>query len=268
MRQVFISDTHNQLSKINVPDGNVLIHCGDATLGGTMMEVINFNKALSEIAKRFDYTLFCPGNHDWLFQDQPTLARGLMDERIVILDRQEIVVDGVKFYGVPHVPVFGNWAFMEVDTALSRHWENIPDDTNVLITHGPPHKIMDAVKMYSDKARKESGKRPVKNDKVVRNVGSATLSERIKSLNLSIHAFGHIHQGYGVKKIDGVLYINAAILDAKYEIKNHPIVVDLNNGVPSEVSRLDQVFSGFNHDTSTHQHSEKCHHTRLWTPPV
>ena len=36
-------------------------------------------------------------------------------------------------------PVFGNWGFnIERGDPIQKKWDMIPDDTDILITHGPP----------------------------------------------------------------------------------------------------------------------------------
>ena len=55
----------------------------------------------------------------------------------------EVIIDGIKFYGSPWVTKFYDWAFMKLDEDLQPHWDNIPTDTDVLITHGPPKSILD-----------------------------------------------------------------------------------------------------------------------------
>jgi Icc-related predicted phosphoesterase len=41
--------------------------------------------------------------------------------------------------------IFYNWAFNRPEDKLVKHWQAIPDDVNVLITHSPPYMIGDYV---------------------------------------------------------------------------------------------------------------------------
>ena len=54
-------------------------------------------------------------------------------------------------------------------------------------------------------------------------VGCADLLEIVKKIKPRVHAFGHIHEGYGLKEIEGTQFINACNLDVKYRVKNDPI---------------------------------------------
>ena len=48
-------------------------------------------------------------------------------------------MEGVKVYGSPWQPWFGGWAFnLERGPDIAAKWALIPDDTDVLLTHGPP----------------------------------------------------------------------------------------------------------------------------------
>jgi hypothetical protein len=45
---------------------------------------------------------------------------------------------GYKFYGSPYTPAFCEWAFQLNETDAIEKWKKIPEDTEILITHGPP----------------------------------------------------------------------------------------------------------------------------------
>ncbi len=111
MRLVIISDTHNKMSSINLPKGDVLIHCGDFTVTGTVSEITQFNRELLRQANKFNHIIIIAGNHDLLFERQPQLARSLLDSRVNYLQDSFCVIDGIKFYGSPYQPRFFDWAF-------------------------------------------------------------------------------------------------------------------------------------------------------------
>jgi Icc-related predicted phosphoesterase len=118
-----------------------------------------------------------------------------------------VELDGLKFWGSPVTPWFHNWAFNRIDDKINEHWDLIPNDINVLITHGPPYLTLDATK---------SGLR----------VGCPRLSNKIKDLtDLKVHVFGHIHEASGIVEKDGVTYVNASTLDLYYEVKNSPVIL-------------------------------------------
>jgi Icc-related predicted phosphoesterase len=134
--------------------------------------------------------------------------------KIIYLQDRAIELNGVKFYGSPWQPEFCNWAFnLSRDTGeLGDKWAMIPEDTDVLITHGPPMGILDKC---------DHGKR----------VGCEELfNEVTHRVKPKIHVFGHIHEEYGTHKTDDTLFVNASTCTVMYEPTNPPIVVDLIDG--------------------------------------
>ena len=209
MKLVFISDTHNWLDYIKIPDGDILVHSGDMTKAGTEKELRKFNDDIKVLPHK--HKLVIAGNHDKICQTDPGLAKTILKD-CTWLNDEAITIDGINFYGAPWTPEFGMWSFMlPRGPDLARKWSFIPDDTHVLITHGPPHGILD---MVDNIIHKE-------------NTGCEMLAERIKTLPaLKIHAFGHIHEQYGHTFKDGVLYINAASLNDRYVPANAPFEVE------------------------------------------
>jgi Icc-related predicted phosphoesterase len=91
---------------------------------------------------------------------------------------------------------------------IKRHWDLIPIDTDVLITHGPPMGIRDLC---------ANGER----------VGCEDLLQAIISIKPRIHAFGHIHEGQGTTRVDKTIFVNACCLDERYNPAHDPIDVGL-----------------------------------------
>jgi len=212
MRLVIVSDTHNKMSFINLPKGDVLIHCGDFTVTGTVSEITQFNRELLRQANKFNHIIIIAGNHDLLFERQPQLARSLLDSRVNYLQDSFCVIDGIKFYGSPYQPRFFDWAFNLMRGAeLAEKWNLIPDETDVLITHGPPFGILDEVpRQY-----------------FIENTGCEELRKRVETIKPKLHIFGHIHCGYGTTEKFGVKFANASNCDESYEPTNAPVVIDL-----------------------------------------
>ncbi len=141
-RIVCLSDTHNCTNEIDVPDGDILIHSGDATITGTVEEVKLFNDWFA--GQPHKNKIFIAGNHDWLFERDNMLARSLLDRSVVYLQDSSVVIEGLKIYGSPWQPRFYDWAFNLMRGAeIAEKWRLIPNDVEVLITHGPPHGILD-----------------------------------------------------------------------------------------------------------------------------
>lgn len=207
---VCLSDTHNRHEQIVVPDGDILIHAGDATIRGTLDEVVFFNEWFANLPH--ERKIFVAGNHDWLFETNNRYARTLLDASIYYLQDSSVEIAGLKFYGSPWQPRFFDWAFNLMRGAeLAEKWKLIPDDTDVLITHGPPNGILDEVQQRY----------------FIENTGCEELRKRVEIIKPKLHIFGHIHCGYGrVEKFD-VQFINASNCDENYQPTNQPIVIDL-----------------------------------------
>ena len=202
MRIVCISDTHDQHEKLVVPDGDLLIHAGDFTchkipLVGRTAGFANWFKKLPH-----KYKIVIAGNHDMLFEQQSPLARSFFLD-VTYLQDSETIIEGLKIWGSPYTPYWGGWAFSEHGINIKKHWDKIPKSTDILITHGPPFGLLDEV----------NGE----------HKGCKYLSEKKKELNLKLHIFGHIHEGYG---IDGK-NINTAVVNEDYELVNDPVVIDI-----------------------------------------
>ena len=210
MKLSIISDTHNKHKRLrNFPKADVLIHCGDISSMGYEHEIKNFVKWFGSL-EQFKYKIFIAGNHDFLFEKNNVLARQLIPDNIIYLEDQEVIIDNIKFYGTPVQKHFHNWAFNRSENKMKQHWEAIPDDTDVLITHSPPYMIGDYVP-YS-----------------MQHEGSPSLYEEVtERIKPSIHAMGHIHEGYGQWEIGETKFINASSLDGDYMAVNPPVVVEI-----------------------------------------
>lgn len=205
-----------------VPDGDVLIHCGDMTGRGRELEVIDVANWMGGMPHR--HKMAIAGNHDGALERDTGYLRQVFSEYgILYLQDTAVDIRGVRFWGAPWTPNFCNWHFMpdRYGSELRAKWALIPDDTQVLITHGPPHGVLD---YYIDPSYGMA------------HVGCELLAERIEQLpELRVHAFGHIHESQGktvlvydatgpMRQVD---FINAAICDRNYDPVNAPQVVDL-----------------------------------------
>jgi len=206
-RFVCVSDTHNFIPD-NIPDGDIFIHAGDLLLNRDD-GIDLFDKAMEWIHNLpHKHKIIIPGNHDFY------LLNNKVDTGDVhLLNETSITLEGYKFYGSPYTPMFYDWAFMY--TPGSDNWSAIPDDTNVLITHGPAYGYLDYVPSSGEHS------------------GCVALKERIKELpDIFAHVCGHIHEGYGVDPrsiYDGadILRINASYCGIPYIRKNLPITFEL-----------------------------------------
>lgn len=208
MRLVFISDTHNQFG-FHVPDGDALVHCGDFTFQGSAHEIIAFDKWLQKQQHR--YKVVIAGNHELSFEHAPEAAQRLLKTPIY-LEQASIVIEGVKFFGSPYTPWFYDWAFnLPRGQALAEKWEQIPDDVDVLATHGPPYGIFDL---------NTQGE----------HCGDEDLLQAVERKKPKIHAFGHIHGAADAAQLGETLFVNASICTERYDPWQKAVVVDLVDG--------------------------------------
>jgi len=203
---VTISDTHSLHNQVNIPDGDILLCAGDITNKGDLSDVTRFNYFLSGLPHKHKVSI--AGNHDFCFEDgRKDHARKDLSVCEYLCD-EWVNVDGLKIYGSPWQPWFYDWAFnLQRGQELKEKWAMIPDDTDILITHGPPMGILDYTLM----------------DK--KNVGCQDLLDRINEIKPKLHLFGHIHEGYGTDKIGETLFVNASTCTLRYQPINKPIVI-------------------------------------------
>lgn len=205
---VMISDTHCQLDKVVIPDGDILLHSGDLTYRGTVQETEKELFELSKYRDKFKHIILVEGNHDWLGIHNPSLFEQMCkDNGITLLNDSGITIDGLNFYGSPFQPEFFAWAYnLPRGEPLKLKWSHIPDNTNVLITHGPPAGILDEVPCPKGS-----------------HVGCEDLYNRIQDLKeLKLHVFGHIHHSYGSTRIGNTTFVNASVCTEKYKPTNKP----------------------------------------------
>lgn len=216
MKIICISDTHKKHRQLDLPEGDILIHAGDITGQGEMRTMIDFNKWLGELPH--PYKVVIGGNHDISLGDERREEyEGLLTNCIYLHD-SEVTIEGIKFYGSPYQPTFGvGWQFnLPRGEQLAAKWALIPDDTDILITHGPPNGFGDRVKYP--------------NPGGVYDVGCDALRWKVEQIKPKLHVSGHIHEDSGVDTHiweDGgvTMFVNACSLDLGYNVRDQPCTV-------------------------------------------
>jgi Icc-related predicted phosphoesterase len=208
LNTTIISDTHVRHHKLtdNLIGGDLLIHCGDVSSTGNKGEILYFLEWFSELPYR--YKVFIAGNHDFFFEREKVSSLNLLSyNNLFYLNDMAITIEGLKIYGSPYQPWFHNWAFNlpRNGEELEHKWSMIPDDTDILITHGPPFGILD---------------KTIRNNE---NAGCELLRKRVDDIKPLIHTFGHIHEGYGELQTRNTLFINGSNLNEMYQYTNKPI---------------------------------------------
>jgi Icc-related predicted phosphoesterase len=208
LKIVAISDTHNKHYLLSLPKGDMIIHGGDVSLRGKRREVIKFLDWFSRLD--YKYKIFIAGNHDFLFEDHNLITEILKDyPQLIYLNDSGVEIEGIKIWGSPIQPYFHNWAFNRIGTSIIKHWDLIPNDTNILITHGPPFGILDKTTRGAE-------------------VGCPFLLEKVNIVKPKFHIFGHIHESQGDVVENGIHFINASVLDFNHNLINQPIIFEYN----------------------------------------
>lgn len=212
VRIVALSDTHGQHRRIHVPDGDVLIHCGDVDCSPD-----DFGAWLGDLPHT--HILLTWGNHDRFAERAPhetaAVLRHAAQREIHVLVGESTTVDGKTFYGAPYSNPFGRWAFMPTEGEQFNLYRAIPDGADVVFSHGPPLGWGDRI---------TSGE----------HVGSLALRDRLWHVRPRAVFCGHIHEAHGRYEIDwgpdalrATTLYNVSVLDANYRVRHPCTVVDL-----------------------------------------
>ena len=171
-RIVVVSDTHTFHAELGVvPDGDIFIHAGDFTKKGTAKEVGAFNDWLATLPHR--HRIVITGNHECgpfsEFQKELLTNCSYVEDGLV-----EVL--GLRIYGI-------GWQ-------RRSRYRCIPSGLDVLITHDPPHGILDGD----------------------RNLGNEDLRDVLVGLVQPprVHLFGHVHEARGVLRTSQTVHVNAA----------------------------------------------------------
>ena len=217
MKITVLSDTHtrHRHCEADLPGGDLLIHAGDFMNSGYhKQEATEFFDWFSSI-KNYDKKVFIAGNHDRIIENNPTWSLltikdysniiYLQDEGFSLYDMDKD--SSTRLYGSPWQPDFNMWAFNlpRNGEEMKGRWDAIPEDTDILITHGPPYGYHD-----------------IPGGQSIR-VGCEMLRHRVDEIKPKIHVFGHIHGSSGYYFNGHTHFINASILNEQYDYTNLPV---------------------------------------------
>ncbi|RXN21947.1 metallophosphoesterase MPPED2 [Labeo rohita] len=232
-RFVCVSDTHSRTDGIQMPFGDVLLHTGDFTELGLPSEVKKFNDWLGSLP--YEYKVVIAGNHELTFdkdfmselikQDYyrfPSVSKLRTEDfddvqslltNCVYLQDSEVTIKGFRIYGTPWTPWFNGWGFnLPRGQSLLDKWNQIPEDVDILMTHGPPLGFRDWV------------------PKELQRVGCVELLNTVqKRVRPKLHAYGGIHEGYGIMTDGYTTFINSSTCTVSFQPTNPPIIFDLPN---------------------------------------
>ena len=201
---VCLSDTHELHRELDVPDGDILIHAGDFTmLSKNAAAILDFNEWLGELPH--PSKILIPGNHEFFLESDPS-RRTLISSATVLIN-EGIEVAGLKIWGSPTTPLLGAAFGLSSPADRTRLYATIPDDVDILVTHGPPYGILDL------------------SPGVLHHAGCPQLLEAVTRLQPRLHVFGHVHGAHGIVSIEDTLYVNAALLGPDGDLDASPITL-------------------------------------------
>ena len=201
-----ISDTHELHAELDIPDADIFIHAGDYTMfSRRAAAILDFNEWLGELPHR--HRLVVPGNHEFYLEADP-LRRGLITYAITLVN-ETVEVMGLKIWGSPVTPL-ANTAFgLPSPRDRARLYATIPEDVDIIISHGPAYGILDSPPGSSY------------------HNGCPELLKAVTRLKPKAVICGHVHGAQGVVEKDGTLYVNAAMLGQDGDLTGSPIVLRL-----------------------------------------
>lgn len=208
LRLVLLSDTHQLHREVEVPDGDILIHAGDFTMfSKSMNAIVDFNQWLGELPHRFK--VFVPGNHEFFLEADPS-RRSLLDNATALIN-EGIEIQGLRIWGSPVTPLYGGAFGLSSAEDRRRLYAQIPENTDVLISHGPPYGVLDS--------EVNSGL----------HSGCRELFDAVMRVRPKLHVFGHVHSAHGIFQTDQTTFINAALLGVDGDLDNSPIALRMTS---------------------------------------
>lgn len=217
LKIVAISDIHCRQEEVIIPECDILISCGDYSFRGTSHEVKMFHQWFNKQPAR--YKISVQGNHEKGVEKYFDLSKKVAEEAcpdVYFIDEGLIEIEGTKIWCSAITPFFCDWAWnRQRGEEIKKHWDRIPLDIDVLVTHGPPKGILDICYDWDMVTVRD-------------RVGCEDLWNKILELKqLKHHFFGHIHGSYGHKEFNSIHFWNVAICDERYQSRNLPIIVEL-----------------------------------------
>jgi Icc-related predicted phosphoesterase len=137
-----------------------------------------------------------------------------LNSNVFYLENSDVTIEGIKIWGSPISPSFGyGWAFnKDRGNNIAEVWKEIPNDANIVITHGPLYGYRDLT------------------HRTYENVGCLDLFHKLNEVKPDLHFSGHIHEDYGYAPIQfgdwsGYAF-NGSTCNLRYEPLNPPITFD------------------------------------------
>lgn len=227
MRIVCISDTHQMHKDLDIPHGDLLLHAGDFTNSGHSKPLKKFNAWLGRLPHK--HKVIIAGNHDKMFQNEPERARRFITNATYLEDSSTLIPYGdghIKIYGAPWSTEFypRTWSFnASRGPVMQSHWTKIPEDTDILMTHGPSFGYGDRVNNVQMTDEMNNASFEFLNNG---RSGCKDLEAAILRIKPRLHLCGHIHEDRGEWRTEHTTYVNASSWNHFTNEMREPIVFD------------------------------------------
>jgi Icc-related predicted phosphoesterase len=209
-RIICISDTHTLHTKLTIPEGDILVHCGDILLLNEENLNLCINTSPPALLNSFNTWLgeqpvkarvVIAGNHDLFCQVSGSDQISQILSNAVYLENTSATVEGIRFFGIPISPhgnrTYNAWQYPEYE--LKRFMESLIEKSSdmptvdILVTHAKPF---------------------------------GSLEDFVKEKNPKFILSGHHHHRYGVGFSEQGVFINCATLNSLYMPFHPPVVFD------------------------------------------
>lgn len=171
IRFVVVSDTHNQHARLVVPDGDVVVHLGDAADRGNAVHTRRFAAWFDSLPHAHKLIIY--GNHD-------PVKNGVAKEIYARIRRCQLLVD--ETVEVCGVTVHGT-AWLTPCSGDFSAWPD-PGGIDILLSHTPPGPV--------------------------RGGGAPGLLRQVMAHRIPVHLFGHCHWARGHEAHRGTTFVNCA----------------------------------------------------------
>ena len=182
MKIYHVSDTHGFHNLLQIPtDVDIIIFSGDES---NYYNVYKNEPECKDFINWFGnlpikYKILIAGNHSAYISKHTREFKELCNNyNITYLENESVVIEGLKIWGSPYSPTFGNWYFMKSRDKMQKLWENIPEDIDILVTHTPPRGCLDLSHNRNNQ---------------LESCGCSNLLKHVFRVKPKLHLFGHIH---------------------------------------------------------------------------
>jgi len=207
-RVVCISDTCELHRELRVPPGDLLIHAGDFTFFGRgTRAIVDFNNWLGELPHPHKVVTY--GNHEYALEAKPKLRKLISNATVLV--NESVVIGPARIWGSPLTPHFGGAFGRSNAPERLKVYNEIPLDTDIFITHGPPYGVLD------DSPTDYPGPS-----------GDPELRAAVIRVKPKLHVFGHVHSSLGTQTTRDTVFVNAALFGLDGSVDRRKIVLNMS----------------------------------------